>query len=411
MRNKKFGIFLFVFFFLFAVRASAAVTPTLSLSAASGASAELSVQADPHSNVVLRYGPNASITGNLGTTDQNGNLSFLISVSGYSVACGNTAYITVNGIRSQTIDWTLNSSACASNSSTLSFSESTLMLNVGQTQIITIKNGTGSYSVSSNTNSAAVTAALSGERVYISAYTPGSATIKICQASDGQCANVNVVVTNNVVTQPYNDNLPPAISSFSIASANKNGVFMGVDDTLTFTISFNKRLDSNPLMFVAGYPVSLSGVASGPYVGTYKVTGRESIPAAIALRFTDAFGKVGQAGFALLGNLNSGASAPAPAPAPQPVQTVSQAPVPVVTPAPAPVVNRFVFTSFLGVGSVGNEVTELQKRLTEIGMYAGPITGRFGALTEAAVKKFQKARGINQAGYVGPSTRAALNER
>jgi murein L,D-transpeptidase YcbB/YkuD len=46
---------------------------------------------------------------------------------------------------------------------------------------------------------------------------------------------------------------------------------------------------------------------------------------------------------------------------------------------------------------------------TTLGFYTGPITGRFGSLTRAAVKAFQKARGLDQAGYVGPATRAALN--
>ena len=45
-------------------------------------------------------------------------------------------------------------------------------------------------------------------------------------------------------------------------------------------------------------------------------------------------------------------------------------------------------------------MTQLQKRLTALGFYSGPITGTFGPLTEAAVKKLQKAHGLTQAGYV-----------
>lgn len=70
----------------------------------------------------------------------------------------------------------------------------------------------------------------------------------------------------------------------------------------------------------------------------------------------------------------------------------------------------YVFSNFIGMGSTGTDVTELQKRLTALGFYSGPVTGTFGSLTQAAVKAFQAAHGITQAGYVGPGTRAALNQ-
>lgn len=81
-----------------------------------------------------------------------------------------------------------------------------------------------------------------------------------------------------------------------------------------------------------------------------------------------------------------------------------------VAPTPAPtVLGSTVFTSFLNIGSKGSEVTALQTLLTSLGYYTGEITGYFGPATAAAVKKFQIAKGIDPQGYVGPSTRAALN--
>jgi len=71
---------------------------------------------------------------------------------------------------------------------------------------------------------------------------------------------------------------------------------------------------------------------------------------------------------------------------------------------------KFVFTATLEVGSRGNDVTQLQSRLTLEGVYSGPITGYFGPLTKAAVIKYQAAHGIEQVGIVGPQTRAALNQ-
>lgn len=70
----------------------------------------------------------------------------------------------------------------------------------------------------------------------------------------------------------------------------------------------------------------------------------------------------------------------------------------------------FMFTTALAVGSRGSAVTELQKRLTALGVYSGPVTGYYGSLTAAAVKKFQKAHGIAPVGFVGPATRSALNQ-
>ncbi|MBI4068086.1 DUF5011 domain-containing protein [Candidatus Kaiserbacteria bacterium] len=73
------------------------------------------------------------------------------------------------------------------------------------------------------------------------------------------------------------------------------------------------------------------------------------------------------------------------------------------TPEPA-------FTRNLTLGMSGADVTALQTQLAEAKVYNGPITGYFGNLTLAAVKRYQAAKKIfPQSGYVGPLTRLALN--
>ncbi|MBI5456730.1 peptidoglycan-binding protein [Candidatus Kaiserbacteria bacterium] len=63
----------------------------------------------------------------------------------------------------------------------------------------------------------------------------------------------------------------------------------------------------------------------------------------------------------------------------------------------------------LFVGSTGDDVVALQVFLIAQGdLAAGNTTGYFGVLTEAAVKAFQSAHGIENAGMVGPKTRAAI---
>ena len=51
---------------------------------------------------------------------------------------------------------------------------------------------------------------------------------------------------------------------------------------------------------------------------------------------------------------------------------------------------KFNFSNNLGLGSRGDDVTELQNRLVREGVYNHPITGFFGPLTKAGVKAFQK---------------------
>ncbi|MEK7626798.1 MAG: peptidoglycan-binding protein [Patescibacteria group bacterium] len=70
---------------------------------------------------------------------------------------------------------------------------------------------------------------------------------------------------------------------------------------------------------------------------------------------------------------------------------------------------KFNFSNNLGLGSRGDDVTELQNRLVREGVYNHPITGFFGPLTKAGVKAFQKKYGIDTVGTVGPATMARLN--
>jgi len=72
--------------------------------------------------------------------------------------------------------------------------------------------------------------------------------------------------------------------------------------------------------------------------------------------------------------------------------------------------NAYNFTRNLSFSLSGEDVKELQNRLTAEGVYTGPITGYFGPLTIAGVKAFQVKYGIEPVGMVGPMTRAKLNQ-
>ena len=60
------------------------------------------------------------------------------------------------------------------------------------------------------------------------------------------------------------------------------------------------------------------------------------------------------------------------------------------------------------LGSRSDEVTQIQTKLKERGLYAGNIDGIFGTQTQAAVIQFQKQKGLTPDGIAGQATLRAL---
>ncbi len=65
-------------------------------------------------------------------------------------------------------------------------------------------------------------------------------------------------------------------------------------------------------------------------------------------------------------------------------------------------------SSVLAMGSRGEEVKELQQKLTTLGYDTKGSDGIFGSNTETAVKEFQKAYGLTADGKAGPATQSAI---
>ena len=74
---------------------------------------------------------------------------------------------------------------------------------------------------------------------------------------------------------------------------------------------------------------------------------------------------------------------------------------------------KVFITTTLKKGMEGEEVLSLQRILaTDSSVYPeGLVTGYFGPATERAVRAFQKKYGLEQVGFVGPKTRALLNQQ
>lgn len=63
------------------------------------------------------------------------------------------------------------------------------------------------------------------------------------------------------------------------------------------------------------------------------------------------------------------------------------------------------------VGSSGSQVSQIQRCLSRLGYYNGPVTGKFASLTQNAVIRFQRANGLPAVGVVGPKTQQALQSQ
>jgi len=64
--------------------------------------------------------------------------------------------------------------------------------------------------------------------------------------------------------------------------------------------------------------------------------------------------------------------------------------------------------ALLKQGDRGTEVTRVQQRLQRLDYFEEQPTGYFGDITENALKRFQRDRGLKPDGILGPNTEAAL---
>ena len=104
-------------------------------------------------------------------------------------------------------------------------------------------------------------------------------------------------------------------------------------------------------------------------------------------------------------------------PAPVPAKTAEPTRAPTATPAPTPVSTAPAASAWFGGnykvirrGMTGQRVVLLQTALKRLKYYTGRLDGKFGANTETAVRKFQKARKLTQDGIAGKRTLQALEK-
>ena len=284
-----------------------------------------------------------------------------------------------------------------SQAATISFSQNQINVNVGSTQSVTVTgSANGSYYVSTISDPTIVSASVAAGSniVTISGSAVGGSNVTVCQFG-GTCGNVYAYVpptSTNIQAVYTNAKIDPGLSAFYIAS---NGAsFLSSGSTLTIKFNTNHDITSEVLR-IGTQSLQVNGTSSGPYSATYTLNGSEPYPLPVSIDFWAADGTAGHTSFTVndSGMPQAAASASVAGSAGSAAGSAGAR-----------------FTHALSSGSTGAEVSALQIVLKRLGFFNGPVTGNYGPLTAAAVKKYQGAHGLDQLGSVGPGTRAALNK-
>ena len=375
---KAMSLVFAVFSFLFISSiVHAYIIPTFSFTQPNVYSTQIKVSGDPNSVVTLHYGNLASLSNVIGTTDDNGSLVVSVSSSSYSIACGNTAYVYINGVQSATIPWAPVDSTCTS----LSLSQTSLSLIKGQSTSVTSPNNSN-ISVTSNSNSSIVSSNVIGNTIYLTAMNYGTASLIVCSNDNANlCGTISITVTSDTA---------------SIITFSQKNVILIVGDSQTITIY-------------------------GSGLGTYYVSGNTStasLTASISGNTVNLYGLLFGSSTVTICQNNGGCGVMYVSVV-NGIQTQTQTPVSnVTTEVPSNTVSPVVvktdsikkFITNLKLGSKGAEVKSLQSKLKTLKFYLGTLDGKFGASTEKAVKAFQKSHKLEQSGNTGPKTRALLNK-
>jgi len=211
--------------------ASGAVTPTLSVSSTgTGDEVQISVTGDANASVLLFY--TSTSYAYLGATNSNGTFSSTISSSSYGIAANASVFVKVGGIsgsQSSSVTWPYYTNT--STTSTLTLSPSALLLNIGQTSMITAS--TSYLYLLSNSSPTIANININANNITVTANTYGTTTAKICiVGSTTNCASVSIVVQSSS-------------SSQLTFSQNNFSIFSGQNATVTVSGGSGSYLISN----------------------------------------------------------------------------------------------------------------------------------------------------------------------
>jgi hypothetical protein len=207
-----------------------AATPSLSVTSNGNNYIYLSVvNADPYASISLyyysQYNSAPVFAGTVGSTNSVGAFSTTLNSNSYNIATNSRVYVVINSQYSNSVNWPY----CSQNGNyddmgPLRLSQTSLSLNAGQGQAISISGGGTSYSISDNSNPTAISSLISGHVLNVFGSAPGTGTLRICTSgsytnpyntygnngyygyngSNGGCVNLYVTVTGYYSAGYYN---------------------------------------------------------------------------------------------------------------------------------------------------------------------------------------------------------------
>lgn len=294
--------------------------------------------------------------------------------------------------------YAVNTSTPVLSTTPISLSQNVITLNPAQTITVTASGGAGNaYNVTYNSGPGIVAASVNGSNIILNGVSSGAATLTVCSTADSsKCANIFVTVNAYLAPLTFQQ----ANLTLTVGQTITNLVYYAGTTTGAIIVGNNSNQSAAQATAIAYNKISLTG---GPNTGS----------AVISVCSTANAGDC-----ANINVITVAATVATPAPTtPPPAQTIlpsTASPVAVTavsaTLAATKVPATYKFTKQLVLGSVGNDVRELQKRLIAEGVYSGPVTGYFGAQTKKAVKLYQTNNKVSSIGVVGPATRALLNK-
>ena len=189
---------IFGFVFLNLPTIAYAMTPTLSISATgSSDNVQIDVVGDPSTSVLLFYNSQFSI---LGDTNSSGIFSSVVSSATYTIASNTPVYVKtggLSGVQSTSKNWPY---VTATTTSSLTLSQSALLLSIGQTSTITAN--VNSLYLLSNSNPTTANINFNANQITAQALTYGSTTARICVVGNStNCSNLVITVQNSSAQQ------------------------------------------------------------------------------------------------------------------------------------------------------------------------------------------------------------------
>ena len=169
-----------------------------------------------------------------------GTSTVAVCVSGVS-QCG-SLYVTVTN---------------STTNGSLTFSPSSPTLTIGQYTSVSVYGGTGTYTVSSNTNSSVASVSLSGSILTLYGISGGSSSVTVCTSSSGQCGTLYITVTGSTSTGSLT--FSSTVPSVSSGQTMSDAIYGGGG---SYYISIN----SSPTIIsatISGTSLNMYGIATG----------------------------------------------------------------------------------------------------------------------------------------------------